>query len=142
MQMVNVNGAWIMNDAYNANPASMKAALIALKEFPGARRRLAVLGSMGELGQHAVELHRAVGEFAAQQGVATVIAVGPHVEAYATGAMTGGMNPAQIVKTLDAAEATVALKSQMHEGDVVLVKGSHFMGLEALVTAMSGKDAN
>ncbi len=142
MQMVNVNGAWIMNDAYNANPASMKAALIALKEFPGARRRLAVLGSMGELGQHAVELHRTVGEFAAAQDVEYVIAVGPHAEAYATGALAGGLSSRQIVNTLDAAEATAALKSLLREGDVVLVKGSHFMGLEELVAAISGKGAN
>jgi UDP-N-acetylmuramoyl-tripeptide--D-alanyl-D-alanine ligase len=142
MQMVSVNGAWIMNDAYNANPASMKAALIALKEFPDARRRIAVLGSMGELGQHAVELHRGVAEFAATQHVETIIAVGPHAEAYTAGALAGGMNPSQIVKALDASEATTALKSLMREGDIVLVKGSHFMGLEGLVTAMAGKGAN
>ena len=53
MQVVKAHGAWIINDAYNANPDSMKAALIALSEFPGASRRLAVLGSMGELGQRA-----------------------------------------------------------------------------------------
>jgi UDP-N-acetylmuramoyl-tripeptide--D-alanyl-D-alanine ligase len=142
MQMVNVNGAWIMNDAYNANPASMKAALIALKEFPGVQRRLAVLGSMGELGQHAIELHRSVGEFAATQGVEYVIAVGPHTEAYTAGAVAGGMSPQKILKALDAEEATAALKSLLREGDVVLVKGSHFMGLEGLVTAISGKGAN
>jgi len=128
MQMVSVDGIWIMNDAYNANPASMKAALIALKEFPGARRRVAVLGSMGELGQHAVELHRGVGEFAAAQGVESVIAVGPHAEAYAAGALAGGLSQEKIMKAFDAAEATTALKSIMREGDVVLVKGSHFMG--------------
>jgi UDP-N-acetylmuramoyl-tripeptide--D-alanyl-D-alanine ligase len=142
MQMVSVDGAWIMNDAYNANPASMKAALVALQEFPGAKRRVAVLGSMGELGQHAAVLHRAVGEFAAEQGIQQVIAVGPHAEAYATGALAGGLASAQIVKAFDAAEATAALKSIMREGDVVLVKGSHFMGLEGLVTAIAGKATN
>jgi len=142
MQMVSVGGAWIMNDAYNANPASMKAALIALKEFPRAQRRLAVLGSMGELGQHAVELHHSVGKFAAGHDVEFIIAVGPHAEAYTTGAQAGGLSQRQIIKALDAAEATTALKSLMREGDVVLVKGSHFMGLEELVSAMSGKDAN
>ena len=89
MQVVKAQGASIINDSYNANPASMRAALIALKEFPGSGRRLAVLGSMGELGQHAVELHREVGEFAAQQDVACLIAVGPHAEAYARGCIGG-----------------------------------------------------
>jgi len=139
MQVVKVRGVSIINDAYNANPASMKAALVALKEFPGAQRRIAVLGSMGELGQHAVELHRAVGEFASQQGVEFLIAVGPHAEAYVNGAMAAGLN--NVVKVLDAEEATVALTAIMREGDAILVKGSHFMGLENLVATISGKAA-
>jgi UDP-N-acetylmuramoyl-tripeptide--D-alanyl-D-alanine ligase len=139
MQIVQAHGASIINDAYNANPDSMKAALVALKEFPGAERRIAVLGSMGELGQHAAELHRATGEFAAQQGLAFLIAVGPHAEAYAQGAMSAGMSLNRIVAALDADEAAIALKPMLREGDAVLVKGSHFMGLERLVTDLAGK---
>jgi UDP-N-acetylmuramoyl-tripeptide--D-alanyl-D-alanine ligase len=141
MQVVLAHGAWIINDAYNANPDSMKAALIALSEFPGARRRLAVLGAMGELGQHATELHREIGEFAARQNLAFLIAAGPHAEAYARGAMTAGLSHNQIVAALDAEEAAVALKPLLREGDAVLVKGSHFMGLERLVTSMTGNDS-
>ena len=141
MQVVKAHGASIINDAYNANPDSMKAALLALSEFPGAGRRLAVLGSMGELGQHATELHRAVGEFAARQDLAFLIVAGPHAEAYAKGAMAAGLGHNQIVAALDAEEATVALKPLLREGDVVLVKGSHFMGLERLVAALTGKEA-
>ena len=140
MQIVRAHGASIINDAYNANPDSMKAALVALKEFPGANRRIAVLGSMGELGQHAAELHRVTGEFAAQQGLAFLIAVGPHAEAYAKGALTMGMSPNQIVAALDAEEAATALKPLLREGDAVLVKGSHFMGLERLVAGLAGKE--
>jgi UDP-N-acetylmuramoyl-tripeptide--D-alanyl-D-alanine ligase len=137
MQVVESGGAWIINDAYNANPASMKAALIALKEFPGARRRVAVLGSMGELGQHATELHREVGALAAEQGLEFLIAVGPHAEAYISAAVQAGLGAA--VQVFDAAEATAVLKANLQEGDVVLVKGSHFMGLERLVEAIAGK---
>jgi UDP-N-acetylmuramoyl-tripeptide--D-alanyl-D-alanine ligase len=137
MQVVKAHGVWIINDSYNANPDSMKAALNALKEFPGASRRLAVLGSMGELGQHATELHRVTGEFAAQQELAFLIAVGPHAEAYAKGALTGGLTHNQIISALDAEEATVALRPLMRAGDAILVKGSHFMGLERLVEAVS-----
>jgi UDP-N-acetylmuramoyl-tripeptide--D-alanyl-D-alanine ligase len=133
MKVLNAHGAWIINDAYNANPDSMKAALVALREFPGATRRLAVLGSMGELGRHAAELHHAVGEFAARQDLAFLVAVGPHAEAYAKGAMAAGLSHNQIVAALDAEEATVALKPLLRESDVVLVKGSHFMGLDRLV---------
>jgi len=139
MRVVQAHGASIINDAYNANPDSMKAALTALSEFPGATRRLAVLGSMGELGQHAVELHRAIGEFAAQQNLAFLIAVGPHAESYARGAMAAGLSHNQIVAALDAEEATVALKPLLREGDAVLVKGSHFMGLERLVNTITEK---
>jgi UDP-N-acetylmuramoyl-tripeptide--D-alanyl-D-alanine ligase len=144
MQVVNAHGAWIINDAYNANPDSMKAALVALSEFPGANRRLAVLGSMGELGRHAPELHREIGEFAARQDLAFLIAVGPHAEACAKGAMAAGLGHNQIVAALDAEEAVMALRPLLREGDAVLVKGSHFMGLERLVnaiTAPSGKAA-
>jgi UDP-N-acetylmuramoyl-tripeptide--D-alanyl-D-alanine ligase len=141
MQVVKAHGAWIINDAYNANPDSMKAALIALSEFPGASRRLAVLGSMGELGRHATELHRGIGEFAAQRGLEFLIAVGPHAEAYAKGALAAGLGHNRIVAALDAEEAAVALKPLLREGDAVLVKGSHFMGLERLVRAITGKDA-
>jgi UDP-N-acetylmuramoyl-tripeptide--D-alanyl-D-alanine ligase len=140
MQLVRARGASIINDAYNANPASMRAALIALKEFPGAARRLAVLGSMGELGQHAPELHRGIGEFAARQELDFVVAVGPYAEACRAGAQAAGMDAGRIVLATDADEATELLLAQLREGDVVLVKGSHFMGLEKLVANVAGKN--
>ena len=139
MQVVNVDGAWIINDAYNANPDSMKAALTALREFPHATRRMAVLGTMGELGMHAEPLHFITGEFAAKQGLEYLIVVGPHAEASARGAIAGGMTHPQIVSARDAGEAATVLKPMLQEGDAVLVKGSHFMGLERLVEALSGK---
>jgi UDP-N-acetylmuramoyl-tripeptide--D-alanyl-D-alanine ligase len=139
MQVLKVEGAWIINDAYNANPDSMKAALTALHEFPNATRRLAVLGTMGELGLHAAELHFITGEYAAKQGVEYLIAVGPQAEAYARGAIAGGLTHQQIISAQDSAEAAEALKPMLREGDAVLVKGSHFMGLERLVDALSGK---
>jgi UDP-N-acetylmuramoyl-tripeptide--D-alanyl-D-alanine ligase len=139
MQVLNIEGAWIINDSYNANPDSMKAALTALREFPNATRRLAVLGTMGELGMHATPLHFITGEYAAKQGLEYLIAVGPHAEAYARGAIAGGMTHQQIVSAIDAGEAAAALKPMLREGDAVLVKGSHFMGLDRLVQALSGK---
>jgi UDP-N-acetylmuramoyl-tripeptide--D-alanyl-D-alanine ligase len=139
MQVVETRGSWIINDAYNANPSSMKAALVALKEFPGAARRVAVLGSMGELGRHARDLHREIGVFAGEQGVQFLIAVGPHAEAFVLGAMGAGLR--NVARALDADEAAVALKRILQPGDAILIKGSHFMGLEKVVEAMSGKGA-
>jgi UDP-N-acetylmuramoyl-tripeptide--D-alanyl-D-alanine ligase len=134
MQVVEIGGAWIINDAYNANPASMKAALVALREFPRARRRIAVLGSMGELGRHAAPLHREVGAFAAAQGAEILFAVGPHAEAFAAGARGAGLQ--NVTQLFDAAETTAALKQILRPGDVVLVKGSNFMKLERVVAAL------
>jgi UDP-N-acetylmuramoyl-tripeptide--D-alanyl-D-alanine ligase len=139
MQVVSLEGAWIINDAYNANPESMKAALTALREFPDATRRLAVLGSMGELGIHSNELHFIIGEFAARQGLAFLIVVGPHAESYARGAIAGGLTHQQIVSAADVTEAATELKAKLHAGDAVLVKGSHFIGLERLVAALAGE---
>jgi UDP-N-acetylmuramoyl-tripeptide--D-alanyl-D-alanine ligase len=139
MQVLNIAGAWIINDAYNSNPDSAKAALTALHEFPNAQRRIAVLGTMGELGVHAAELHFITGEYAAKQGVEFLIAVGPQAAAYARGAIAGGMTHQQVVSAVDAAAAAAALKEVLREGDAVLVKGSHFMGLERIVEILSGK---
>jgi UDP-N-acetylmuramoyl-tripeptide--D-alanyl-D-alanine ligase len=138
MQVVEARGAWLINDAYNANPASMKAALNALTEFPRAQRRVAVLGSMGELGRHAQDLHRETGEFAAAQGIEFLIAVGPNAHAYLAGALAGGLK--DVVSALDAEEAAAVLLSILRPGDAVLVKGSHFMGLERLVELVAGKE--
>ncbi len=140
MQVVKVRGASIINDAYNANPASMRAALLALAEFPDATRRLAVLGSMGELGRHAAELHFGIGEFAAQQDLALLITAGPHAEACRDGALAGGMAASRILLALDADEAAAQLRAHLQEGDAVLVKGSHFMGLEKLVAGLAAEE--
>ncbi len=137
MQVVKAHGASIINDAYNANPVSMRAALVALQEFPNATRRLAVLGSMGELGRHAAELHHAVGEFAGQQGLELLIAVGPNAEACRAGALAAGMGSERALLALDATEATALLRGHLRAGDAVLVKGSHFMGLEKLVAELA-----
>ena len=96
---------------------------------------------MGELGQHAVELHRHVGAAAARGGVAVLIAVGPNAAALREGAMAGGLAAAQVVGAFDATEATAALRERMQPGDVVLIKGSRFMKLEQVVTALTGGGA-
>ena len=99
--------------------------------------RLAVLGSMGELGHHAAALHREIGIFTQAQGVEFLIAAGPHADAYAAGAREAGLQ--NVLRVLDAEEATAALTGLLRVGDAVLVKGSHFMGLEKLVETLSGK---
>jgi len=112
-------GGLLLNDCYNANPVSMRAALTHLAERAGAGRRLAVLGEMAELGETAPVYHREVGELVRELGV-KVIAVGELARAY------GG----DWVAT--AGEAVTWLRGELRPGDVVLVKGSRSAGLEVV----------
>jgi UDP-N-acetylmuramoyl-tripeptide--D-alanyl-D-alanine ligase len=114
------DGVLLLNDCYNANPLSMGAALANLAERAGERRRVAVLGEMAELGPRAAEFHREVGRRAAELGV-EVIAVGPLARDY------GGRHVA------DAQEAAAVLSQMLQPDDVVLVKGSRSVGLEAVL---------
>jgi UDP-N-acetylmuramoyl-tripeptide--D-alanyl-D-alanine ligase len=118
-------GVLLLNDCYNANPLSMRAALAHLAERSGGRRRLAVLGEMAELGPDAPAYHREVGRLAAELGV-EVVAVGPLARDY------GG----RWVAT--AADAAAALGELLRSGDVVLVKGSRSVGLEAVAAKLRG----
>jgi UDP-N-acetylmuramoyl-tripeptide--D-alanyl-D-alanine ligase len=115
------NEVVLINDCYNANPISMRAALANLAERAGSRRRVAVLGEMAELGANAPEYHREVGDAVQELGV-EVIAVGPLAREY----LRNGSG--SWVET--AAEAADALRAALRPGDVVLVKGSRAAGLE------------
>jgi UDP-N-acetylmuramoyl-tripeptide--D-alanyl-D-alanine ligase len=116
-------GVLLLNDCYNANPLSMRAALANLAERAGGRRRVAVLGEMAELGPGSAEFHREVGRQADELGV-EVIAVGPLAREY------GG----RAVAT--AAEAAELVAQVLQPGDVVLVKGSRSVGLEAVAAKL------
>ncbi len=110
-------GITVINDCYNANPASMRAALEHLRALAGDRRKVAVLGEMAELGDSAAELHRRVGDEIAAAGLAVLVAVGPLAEGY--GAPAG----AELRLTADAAEAAEAAAELVRPGDVVLDQG-------------------
>jgi UDP-N-acetylmuramoyl-tripeptide--D-alanyl-D-alanine ligase len=116
-------GVLLLNDCYNANPLSMRAALTNLAARAGDRRRVAVLGDMAELGAGAADYHREIGRLAGELGV-EVIGVGPLARAY------GGRSVAS------AEEAAEALAAMLRPGDVVLVKGSRSVGLEAVAAKL------
>jgi UDP-N-acetylmuramoyl-tripeptide--D-alanyl-D-alanine ligase len=118
-------GGLLLNDCYNANPVSMRAALTHLDERAGAHRRLAVLGEMAELGTDAPVYHAEIGELVRSIGV-QVIAVGELARAY------GG----EWVATAE--EASERLRTELRPGDVVLVKGSRSVGLEVVVENLNG----
>ncbi|HEY2777472.1 MAG TPA: UDP-N-acetylmuramoyl-tripeptide--D-alanyl-D-alanine ligase [Gaiellaceae bacterium] len=113
-------GGLLLNDCYNANPVSMRAALEHLTERANGRRRIAVLGEMAELGAGAPAYHEEIGALVRELGIEHVIAVGGLARAY------GGDWVA------DAGGAAERLRGALHPGDVVLVKGSRSVGLEVV----------
>jgi UDP-N-acetylmuramoyl-tripeptide--D-alanyl-D-alanine ligase len=122
------NNTTIIDDSYNASPASMLAAIDLLKEMPG--RTIAFLGDMRELGDHTYEGHRRVGQRAAQ--VADIIyAVGDDGGIIGHGAKEIGHPMVRVFE--DKAEAAEALRARLRPGDYVLVKASRGMALETVV---------
>ena len=128
-------GGLLINDAYNANPVSMRAALAYLAERAEGRRRVAILGTMAELGRTAPAYHREVGEAAAELGVDELLAVGDHARSY----LAGGV-PGRWVRNVH--EAVRELEEVVRPGDAVLVKGSRAVGLEAVADALGGARAH
>jgi UDP-N-acetylmuramoyl-tripeptide--D-alanyl-D-alanine ligase len=123
-----VSGARVIDDTYNANPASLTAAIAVLREFRG--ERVLVLGDMGELGDTAAEQHRRVGEFAREQGVQRLFTHGPLSADAARAFGKGG-------RVFESVEALVeALLDVMHGEMTVLVKGSRASRMERVVTGI------
>jgi UDP-N-acetylmuramoyl-tripeptide--D-alanyl-D-alanine ligase len=126
------DGVTVVNDAYNANPESMRAALAALTGLP-ADRRIAVLGAMGELGADAPAEHARLGRDAAAAGVDLIVAVGPDAVGIAEGAAAAGRRTGEeSVHVPDRAAARELLSEVLRPGDVVLLKASRAYGLELL----------
>jgi UDP-N-acetylmuramoyl-tripeptide--D-alanyl-D-alanine ligase len=124
-------GALVLDDTYNASPESTVAALDLLSEIPG--RRVAVLGDMLELGPYEEAGHRWVGEKAASVAK-QLITVGERARIIAESAHANGMPVTAITSVEKSADATEILRSQLHESDVVLIKGSHGMRMDRIIT--------
>ena len=118
-------GGVVVNDAWNANPTSMRAALEHLVQVGGGRRRVAILGGMAELGEHSERYHRELGELARELDV-EVLAVGELARAYEAAAWVP-----------DAASAAAAARELVRPGDAVLVKASRAVGLEGIAPALA-----
>ena len=120
------DGITVIDDSYNANPASMSAALHALADLGSGRRRIAVLGYMAELGDYETVGHREVGELAAKLDVDRLIVVGDAARPIRDGAVavSGWAGTAMMVADQDA--AIEALRDHLRTGDVVLVKASRY----------------
>ena len=121
----------ILNDAYNANPQSMRAAAAVLGDAGQKRRKVAVVGDMKELGPGSEQFHRAVGGYFAQSGANRLIAVGDLARFMAEGARDAGLEQADYFPTLGAAKN--ALSREVRAGVTILVKASRSMAFEKIV---------
>jgi UDP-N-acetylmuramoyl-tripeptide--D-alanyl-D-alanine ligase len=131
------DGVTVVNDAYNANPESMKAALRALAAMGKGRRTWAVLGKMAELGDESLAEHDAVGRLAVRLNVSKLVAVGGREAAWLQlGAYNEGSWGEESVHVSDAQAAVDLLRSELRPGDVVLVKASRSVGLESVAQAL------
>jgi UDP-N-acetylmuramoyl-tripeptide--D-alanyl-D-alanine ligase len=125
------NGVTLINDAYNANPSSVEAALRALRRFSG--RPVVVLGEMWELGDEARRAHRLIGERAAALGVQQLFLMGAQAETVAAGARAAGMQAQAIHVGSSHVEVAEAVVARWQPGDIVLVKGSRGVRMEEVV---------
>lgn len=129
-------GFTVINDAYNANPESMRASLATFGAMDVSGRRIAVLGDMGELGDFAEACHRGVGEFAAHRGLDRLVCVGSLAAFIAEGAEQAGFPAEHLVRCATVAEALADIEPVVEPGDAVLVKASHSMGLSRVAEGL------
>jgi UDP-N-acetylmuramoyl-tripeptide--D-alanyl-D-alanine ligase len=138
-ELIPWEGRTILNDAYNANPASMRAALETLRGISKRGRRIAVLGDMLELGPDSSEAHREIGRAAVSCGMDYLITVGPQAAEAAEAAGTSGMDRSCISVCADPSAAAEVLKRIGAAGDVILIKGSRGVRMEKILDHLSIK---
>jgi UDP-N-acetylmuramoyl-tripeptide--D-alanyl-D-alanine ligase len=129
------SGATILDDAYNASPASMQAALRALTELRVAGKRVAVLGAMRELGALSDDEHAQLGRLVAEESVDLLVVVGSDATPLAVAAREHGI--ADVIETPDAERALDVLRDRVGATDAVLVKGSRAVGLDLVVRGLT-----
>lgn len=137
-EVLEANGKTILLDAYNANPASMKAAIEMLAAFPrregaSSSRKIALLGDMFELGAFSESAHREIGEAAARNGIDLLIAVGRWAGAMAEGARHAGMADEAVAAYADLPSLQKEFLSYVRKGDLLLIKGSRGMRMETVL---------
>ena len=136
LQLWETNGIRVLDDAYNANADSMRAALQTLHDLPCAGRRVAVLGDMNELGTAAATAHAEVGALAAELGVNHLFAVGKHARVMGQSARRAGL--VEVVEYEGVDGVAEALKRLVQKDDLVLIKASRAVRLEQVGHVLKG----
>ena len=134
-EWMSFNGTQILNDAYNANPESMRAALATIAEIESKGRKIAVLGGMAELGAKSHEAHLALGRELKSHGIEFLISVGESGKLIAEGARSAG-GEVKCRTVGDVPSASVALAELIQPGDTILIKASRSVGLEQAIHSM------
>ena len=132
-ELKEMNGRTVLADYYNANPASVKAAIETLASLTGVKRAVAVLGDMLELGDAGQEAHREIGRTAARLGIGILICVGPLSRHIAEGAAAAGMDRERVFEAETTEQGAARLIEHSRPGDTVLIKGSRGMKMEKVL---------
>ncbi|MCB2225303.1 MAG: UDP-N-acetylmuramoyl-tripeptide--D-alanyl-D-alanine ligase [Desulfarculaceae bacterium] len=132
-------GPAVVDDTYNANPASVASGLSAATALAQGRALVLVLGDMKELGEYAPRLHRETGRLAAELGCRLVLAVGERSEDVIAGAREGGLAKDAALAYAAMDELLASMAGLLKDDDLVLVKGSRSMAMERVVAALSGR---
>jgi UDP-N-acetylmuramoyl-tripeptide--D-alanyl-D-alanine ligase len=136
-EVAEVGRAKVINDAYNASPTAMRAALELLRDFEAPGRRIVVCGDMRELGGEAAQLHRELGtEVVTLCGADLLLACGDHADDVVAGARAAGMPSERSIACRDPLDAVPHVRRTLGAGDVVLVKGSRAVALERIIAAL------
>jgi UDP-N-acetylmuramoyl-tripeptide--D-alanyl-D-alanine ligase len=131
------NGATLVDDTYNANPDSLRAALDAVSELSGTEGRVILgIGEMLELGAETEEAHKEAGRTAAHTGAHRLLAVGPHAALVVASAVEAGMHRDQAEVVRDHSDMVARIMGDLKSGDIVLIKGSRRMALDQVVAGV------
>jgi len=133
LQIEHIGEMVVLNDAYNSNPASMLSALEVLAELPAAGRRVFFCGEMLELGRDSEQYHRQLGRRIGCSSVTVLVAIGSQAPAIAEEAISAGLSRKNVWTFKDVEEAKSQLGGMIRCGDVILIKGSRAVGMEALL---------
>lgn len=132
----------VIDDCYNANPGSVRAAIRALEGLRNCRRRIFILGKMHELGAQSARLHREIGKAAGAANFDLFITIGGEAGELSVGAVEAGFSAGKILQFPNTSEAEWNIADIVREGDLVLVKGSRAEGLEKIVDAIRARFQN
>jgi UDP-N-acetylmuramoyl-tripeptide--D-alanyl-D-alanine ligase len=139
MEVGSWRGAGVINDAYNANPASMMAAVNTLAAINGHGEKVAVLGDMFELGRTSGREHRQLGKRLASARIDRLYLLGRQAQTVKAGALTAGLDAGKVIIGKDHADIARQLKSHVQKGDWLLIKGSRGMKMEKVLGGLKDR---